>query len=279
MLRIWTCQLQSYPSSYHPHGMCNRCLFLSDRNIYLRVYLRNSISQSSPNPIQLLPSLNRANFPTPLSRRERERERKGREKSLIFSFRLIFESRNPRFRFRLRTPGSHDYSRKHARARRDKSISSDFLEVHHRASYFPSATPHSFESADHKMYHLLVCTPRVKLDFIGTVIHSTLPSESTSGRSNHDSSSSLFLSSSSFAPNGAKFESIPTKRRMRSIGTVARIPKANHSFLRAKKRNPSVSFILLFSPETSFSRRAKRRDLERSQSRNRGWRKIGWKEG
>lgn len=194
MLRIWTCQLQSYPSSYHPHGMCNRCLFLSDRNIYLRVYLRNSISQSSPNPIQLLPSLNRANFPTPLSRRERERERKGREKSLIFSFRLIFESRNPRFRFRLRTPGSHDYSRKHARARRDKSISSDFLEVHHhRASYFPSATPHSFESADHKMYHLLVCTPRVKLDFIGTVIHSTLPSESTSGRSNHDSSSSPSL--------------------------------------------------------------------------------------
>lgn len=143
MLRIWTCQLQSYPSSYHPHGMCNRCLFLSDRNIYLRVYLRNSISQSSPNPIQLLPSLNRANFPTPLSRRERERERKGREKSLIFSFRLIFESRNPRFRFRLRTPGSHDYSRKHARARRDKSISSDFLEVHHCASYFPSATASS----------------------------------------------------------------------------------------------------------------------------------------
>lgn len=193
MLRIWTCQLQSYPSSYHPHGMCNRCLFLSDRNIYLRVYLRNSISQSSPNPIQLLPPLSQPGQLSNSSLETRERERKGREKSLIFSFRLIFESRNPRFRFRLRTPGSHDYSRKHARARRDKSISSDFLEVHHCASYFPSATPHSFESADHKMYHLLVCTPRVKLDFIGTVIHSTLPSESTSGRSNHDSSSSPSL--------------------------------------------------------------------------------------
>lgn len=108
---------------------------------------------SRVSPQQYFPIISKSNSTTPLSQpgqlsnsslETRERERKGREKSLIFSFRLIFESRNPRFRFRLRTPGSHDYSRKHARARRDKSISSDFLEVHHhRASYFPSATASS----------------------------------------------------------------------------------------------------------------------------------------
>lgn len=193
VLRIWTCQLQSYPSSYHPHGMCNRCLFLSDRNIYLRVYLRNSISQSSPNPIQLLPPLSQPGQLSNSSLETREREREERKRK-EFNFFLPFNFRISKSKVQVQVENPWQprlFAQTRACTTGQKYIQR--LSGSPPPSCLLFSVCYSFESADHKMYHLLVCTPRVKLDFIGTVIHSTLPSESTSGRSNHDSSSSPSL--------------------------------------------------------------------------------------
>lgn len=104
MLRIWTCQLQSYPSSYHPHGMRNRCLFLSDRNIYLRVYLRTVF----PNHLQI--QFGPLSQPAQLSHRPSlprdrnvEKRRSHVSPALISEFRLRFRNLRRR-RFRLGTP-------------------------------------------------------------------------------------------------------------------------------------------------------------------------------
>lgn len=227
VLRIWTCQLQSYPSSYHPHGICNRCLFLSIQNTCLHVYFY-SYGYSRKHMLVLVRGHVRVYANTT--------NREGQKYSYI-----CIQKGQP-----------------------------------HRRSYFPSATPQLRVSRPQNVSSPSLYS-QVKLDFIGTVIHSTLPRKVLPAEA--------ITSLSSFPTSAVPPRSeCSDKIRIYSDDAPdavdryrARIRAANHSFFRSNKklrvllsrhfssvRVPFLLSILRILPrENEEKRRRKRRTVVR----------------